>query len=78
MKQCDACMVSIIIIIVKSHPLINQWGGPFCHIVWFTTIIVGDGLTPLGLAVEEGKLNTIKYLISECNVAVNGKLVDVS
>ncbi len=34
-----------------------------------------DGLTPLGLAVREEKLDTIKYLIMECKVDVNGKLV---
>ncbi len=37
--------------------------------------VTRDGLTPLGLAVREGKLDTIKYLITQCNVAVNGKLV---
>ena len=42
-----------------------------------TTIgaVTSDGLTPLGLAVREGKLDTIKYLITEYNVDVNGKLV---
>ncbi|XP_064390660.1 uncharacterized protein LOC135338452 isoform X2 [Halichondria panicea] len=30
------------------------------------------GLTPLGEAVRWGKLNTIKYLITECNVNING------
>ncbi len=42
-----------------------------------TTIgaVTRDGLTPLGLAVREGHLNTIKYLIMKCNAAVNGKLV---
>ncbi len=42
-----------------------------------TTIgaVTSDGLTPLGLAVRVGKLDTIKYLIMECNVDVNGKLV---
>ncbi len=42
-----------------------------------TTIgaVTRDGLTPLGLAVREGKLNTIKYLITEYNVDINGKLV---
>ncbi len=34
--------------------------------------VTRDGLTPLGLAVREGKLDTIKYLIMECNVDVNG------
>ena len=28
--------------------------------------------TPLGLAVYEGKLNIVKYLIMECGVDVNG------
>ncbi len=42
-----------------------------------TTIGAVDnyGLTPLGEAVSEGKLDTIKYLITECNVNINGKLV---
>ncbi len=37
------------------------------------------GLTPLGLAVYSRgrKLNIIKFLITECNVDVNGKLVPV-
>ncbi len=41
-----------------------------------TTIgaVTRDGLTPLGLAVREGKLNTIKYLITEYGVDINGKL----
>ncbi len=45
--------------------------------VWLTTIgaVTSDGLTPLGLAVRWGKLDTIKCLIMECNVDVNGKLV---
>ncbi len=37
--------------------------------------MTSDGLTPLGVAVREGHLDTIKYLIMEHNVAVNGKLV---
>ena len=37
--------------------------------------VTSDGLTPLGVAVREGHLDTIKYLITECNVAVSGKLV---
>ncbi len=37
--------------------------------------MTGDGLTPLGLAVSRGELDIIKYLIMECNVDVNGKLV---
>ncbi len=32
------------------------------------------GLTPLGMAVREGQLDTIRYLITEYNVDVNGKL----
>ena len=39
--------------------------------------MTSDGLTPLGVAVREGHLDTIKYLIMEHNVAVNGKLVHV-
>ncbi len=44
--------------------------------VWLATIgaVTRDGLTPLGLAVREGELYTIKYLIMTCNVDVNGKL----
>ncbi len=39
-----------------------------------TTIgaVTRDGLTPLGLAVREGHLDIIKFLIMKCNVAVNG------
>ncbi len=33
----------------------------------------GDGLTPLGNAVRWGQLDSIKCLISEFNVDVNGK-----
>ncbi len=45
--------------------------------VWPTTIgaVTRDGLTPLGLAVRMGYLDTIKYLIMERNMDVNGKLV---
>ncbi len=48
--------------------------------VWLTTIgaVTRGGLTPLGLAVREGKLDTIKYLIMECNVDVNGKFVQLA
>ncbi len=37
--------------------------------------MTSHGLTPLGLAVREGELDTIKYLITEYNVDMNGKLV---
>ncbi len=41
-----------------------------------TVIIIGaetsDGLTPLGVAVREGHLDTVKYLILECSLNVNG------
>ncbi len=57
---------------------------PYCcyystveHAPSLTTIgaVTSDGLTPLGLVVRGGKLNTIKYLIIECNMDINGKLV---
>ncbi len=35
--------------------------------------MTSDGLTPLGVAVREGQLDTIKYLIMFCNVDVSGK-----
>ncbi len=35
--------------------------------------VTSDGLTPLGVAVREGHLDTIKYLIMDCNVDVSGK-----
>ena len=35
--------------------------------------VTSDGLTPLGVAVREGHLDTIKYLIMNCNVDVSGK-----
>ena len=35
--------------------------------------VTSDGLTPLGVAVREGQLDTIKYLIMDCNVDVSGK-----
>ena len=38
-------------------------------------VVTSDELTPLGLAVRVGKLDTIKYFIRECNVDINGKLV---
>ncbi len=41
----------------------------------FIGAVTRDGLTPLGMAVREGKLDTIKYLITECNVDINSKLV---
>ena len=43
-------------------------------IIILTTIgaVTRDGLTPLGLAVREGDLDMIKFLIMKCNVAVNG------
>ncbi len=57
---------------IYTHPQ-HSWSD-----LWLTTIIIGavtsDGLTPLGLAVREGHLNIIKYLITECNVDINGKL----
>ena len=37
--------------------------------------VTSDGLTPLGLAFRRGNLDTIKYLITEYNVDINGKLV---
>ncbi len=37
--------------------------------------VTSDGLTPLGVAVREERLGTIKYLITECNVDINSKLV---
>ncbi len=35
--------------------------------------VTSDGLTPLGVAVREGHLDTIMYLIMDCNVDVSGK-----
>ena len=32
-----------------------------------------SGDTPLGLAVYEGSLDVIKYLVLECNANVNGE-----
>ncbi len=35
--------------------------------------VTKDGLTPLGLAVSEGRLYVIKCLVKECHVEVNGE-----
>ena len=34
--------------------------------------VTKSGDTVLGLAVREGKLDIIKYLVTECSVSVNG------
>ncbi len=37
--------------------------------------MTSEGLTPLGEAVRRGRLDTVKYLVSEFNVDVCGKLI---
>ena len=34
-----------------------------------------NGLTPLGVAVKEGRVDIIKYFMTKSNVNVTGKLV---
>ncbi len=71
----------------RATPICNRYHGHAGRILIgldsrlipdiLTTIgaVTRDGLTPLGLAVSKGHLHIMKFLIKECNVAVNGKLV---
>ncbi len=55
-------------------PVLN---APRCHCSLthrYIGAVNSDGITPLGLVARLGKLDTIKYLITECNVDINGKL----
>ncbi len=48
------------------------------HLLQFPILpapVTKDGLTPLGLAVREGKLDVIKCLVKECHVEVNGEFL---